>query len=60
VTVSQGSAKKVTFSDFDSATNTYGQVMLQGGMCKLLPGLIVITNPEQPASVPFQCNETCK
>ncbi|HEY6333049.1 MAG TPA: hypothetical protein VI756_27245 [Blastocatellia bacterium] len=60
VTVSQGMAKKVTFADLNPLTDTYGQVMLQGHVCGLLPGPIVITNPGQPASVPFQCNEKCK
>jgi hypothetical protein len=59
VTVSQGTAKSVTFSQFVSSSNTYNEVLLKGAVCKLLPGPIVITNPQQPASIPFQCNKTC-
>ncbi|HUK89127.1 MAG TPA: hypothetical protein VLZ81_01920 [Blastocatellia bacterium] len=59
VTVNQGMAKSVTFTDFVASTNTYNKVLLKGKFCKLLPGPIVITNPNQPASVPFQCNSTC-
>ena len=59
VTVSNGTAKSVTYTDFNPTTNTFNQVLLKGKFCKLLPGPIVITNPQQPASIAFQCNKTC-
>ncbi|HKV39287.1 MAG TPA: hypothetical protein VJX67_08745, partial [Blastocatellia bacterium] len=59
ITVNGGHAKKVSLS---------GQTFtLKGKVCKLLPGPIVITNPQSPtnaatcptASAPVQCNKTC-
>jgi hypothetical protein len=51
--------RKVKFAQVDSTTNTYGAVVVSGGLCGSLPGLIVITNPGGPPSLPFQCNRTC-
>jgi len=51
--------RKVKFKQLDSTTNTYGSVVASGGLCGVLPGLIVITNPNGTGSLPFQCNHAC-
>ncbi|HKV39851.1 MAG TPA: hypothetical protein VJX67_11615, partial [Blastocatellia bacterium] len=59
VTIGGSVPKKVKFIDPDPATNTFHGVLVSGGICASLPGVIVITNPGQPGSSPFQCNKGC-
>ncbi|MGH9824477.1 MAG: hypothetical protein ACREDR_14645, partial [Blastocatellia bacterium] len=60
VTINGLTAKKTMFENFDSITNAYGAVVLKGGICGLLPGTIVITNPGEMGSSPFRCNSLCQ
>jgi hypothetical protein len=34
-------------------------IIVKGNLCKGLPGRIVVTNPNELSSQPFQCNEIC-
>jgi hypothetical protein len=60
VTVGGKQARKLKFTQVDLTTNTYSAVVVSGGFCGSLPGLIVISNPGGPPSMPFQCNRTCE
>jgi len=59
VTVGGVPAKKVKFKGLDAASNTFTAVQLKGGVCAMLPGDVVITNPDGTASARFQCTQIC-
>jgi len=60
ITVGGAPAKKVRFKNLDPASNTFGMVQLKGGICALLPGDVVITNPDGTVSAAFQCGQICQ
>ncbi|HET9532254.1 MAG TPA: hypothetical protein VFQ92_17980, partial [Blastocatellia bacterium] len=62
VTVGGLSPRKVKFLDLDTQTNAFTRLRItdrRNRLCGAIPGQIVVTNPGQPASEPFQCNERC-
>lgn len=59
ITIDGGTARKVRFRQLDPGSETFRSVELKGRICKLLPGVIVVTNPGGEASEPFQCNAEC-
>lgn len=59
VTINGGRAKKTRFRDLDLASNRFRSIDLIGKFCGLLPGPIVIMNPDGEPSPPFQCGHTC-
>lgn len=59
VTINGVAVKKVKFKQFDAATGTYRALQVKGGICGMLPGLVVITNPSVPGSAPYSLTATC-
>jgi hypothetical protein len=59
ITVGGATPNKVKFQNLDTQTNSFTRLKLIGRICNGLPGQIVVTNPGQAASQPFQCNENC-
>jgi hypothetical protein len=59
IMINGGSARKVKFREVDPGSGAFRTVEVKGKICKLLPGLIVITNPGEQPSEPFQCNPSC-
>jgi hypothetical protein len=59
VTVGGKTPKKVQFRDLDSGTNTFKTIRIPKKACSLIPGAVVVTNPQGTASAPFTCNRTC-
>ena len=53
--------RRIIFRNFDSATNSFERLILKGGICNLMPGVVVVTNPGPNGgpSLPFSCNERC-
>jgi hypothetical protein len=60
VTVGGVPAKKVKFKGLDPVSNTFTSVQLKGGVCAMVPGEVVITNPDGIASAPFQFTQVCQ
>jgi hypothetical protein len=60
ITINNKRARKVKFKQLDIGTNTFRSVQIKGGVCNMVPGMIVITNPDEPPSEPFQCNLSCE
>lgn len=52
-------AKKLKFTNMDSASGTYTVVTVKGGVCGMVPATIIISNPGQQASAAFQCTARC-
>ncbi len=52
--------KKVKFKQIDLGTSTYRTVQVKGGLCGLLPGLVVITNPGASPSEPYSLAASCE
>ena len=59
ITVGGIKAKKVKFLDPAAEPNTFGRVVLKGKICKGLPGMVVINNPDGHSLPPFQCGASC-
>jgi hypothetical protein len=61
VTVAGVPPRRVRFKEFDSNTDSFGRLILKGGFCEQLPGIILATNPGSSggSSIAFQCNERC-
>jgi hypothetical protein len=52
--------KKLKFKEADPfEPNTYHMVIAKGRFCGSLPGVIVVANPGELPSQPFQCNMRC-
>jgi hypothetical protein len=62
VTVGGETPRKVVFRDAEPGGNSFSRIILRGQsrICRGLPGVIVVTNPGQPASQPFQCSQSCQ
>jgi hypothetical protein len=59
VTVGGRTPKKIQFKDRQADSNLFNKLVLKGGICRAIPGAIVVTNPGGRPSVPFQCNRSC-
>ncbi|PYP87577.1 MAG: hypothetical protein DMF61_09475 [Blastocatellia bacterium AA13] len=59
VTINGLTVKKVKFKQLDASTSTYRALQVKGGLCGMLPGLVVVTNPGMPGSAPFSLAVTC-
>jgi hypothetical protein len=62
VTVSGQTPNKVKFrGETSPGSGVFTRLVLKGGVCRLIPGPIVVTNPGATggASQPLQCNERC-
>ncbi|HKS39710.1 MAG TPA: hypothetical protein VJX74_03780 [Blastocatellia bacterium] len=59
VTVRGMVPKKIRFKDRQGDSNLFNKIVLKGGICRALPGAIIVRNPGGPPSVPLQCNRSC-
>jgi hypothetical protein len=69
ITVGGGTPRNITFIPDLTTFPTTGTFRMKGGVCALLPGAIVVTNPAgscpanpsqgATSSAPFQCNQAC-
>ena len=59
VTVGGKSPKKIRFKDRQGDSNLFNKIVLKGGICRAIPGAIIVTNPGGRSSLPFQCNKRC-
>ncbi|HXG68605.1 MAG TPA: hypothetical protein VNO70_26150 [Blastocatellia bacterium] len=59
MTVGGVAPKKIKFKD-QSAPGVFNRVVLKGGVCQGLPGVIVVTLPDGKTAPTFQCNESCQ
>ncbi|HYP28332.1 MAG TPA: hypothetical protein VE262_16575 [Blastocatellia bacterium] len=60
VQINGQSAKKLKFKEFDNSSGipSFNRIVAKGRICRNLPGLIVVTNQGERASLPFQCNQS--
>jgi hypothetical protein len=60
VTVGGKSPKKIKPKGLETGSTTFSQLILRKGFCGGLPGALVVTNPNSPASNAFQVTDTCQ
>ena len=60
VKINGAAVRKVKLKELDVGTGTYRAVQVKGGLCGLLPGLLVITNPGAPGSQPYSLASGCE
>ncbi|HXG64381.1 MAG TPA: hypothetical protein VNO70_04695 [Blastocatellia bacterium] len=58
VTISGQAPNRVVFKQQQS-NGTFNRIIARGGICGLIPGPVVVTNPGAAPSAALQCNEDC-
>jgi hypothetical protein len=60
VTIGGNTPKKLQFKDVvTGSADTFARIKVKKKLCKMVPGVILVTNPGVAASAPFQCSEVC-
>ncbi len=60
VSIAGKTPKKLQFKDLEAGSSgTFTRIKVKKQVCKMIPGMILVTNPGVAASAPFQCAATC-